>query len=239
MTTDEALGGIQRRLRERRERKSIPPFGDGTSPNATSNILDRLLARCRFAPFRDMRVSDQGTYFLSHDEARRLIEPQFEMVVDDLDQLTSRLDVHEDDLEMGLSARSPRLRRYEVLERWSMDTVPPDLWLLDPAKLEGLQSGRGIDFVLAMRIVTGRQELVRQGLGPGKVLCRKVFSVKESTDTLTFPFRWVNFGSNTDYPDEALWAIEWNHTEDEAQFEPTFPRSAAWVRRNPVRALPI
>ena len=216
MTTGKTLKGLQR---QRRERRAIPPFGDGTSPNAISNILDRILARCRFVPFGNMKFRDQSTYFLSYDDAHRSVEPQFQFVVDHVNELTSRLGVHEDDMELGLSARSPRLRRYAVLERWSIDSVPPDPWSPDPAKLEGLQSGRGMDFVLGMRVATGRKDLEKKGLGRGKVLCRKVFSVKESIDTLTFPFRWADFGGSTGYPDEALWAIEWNYAENDAQFE--------------------
>ena len=178
-----------------------------------------MLSRCRFAPFENIGFSDQDTYFLSQEEGHRSIEPRFDIVLDDLDELTRRLGVHEGDLELGLSARSPRLRRYEVLERWSLDDVPPDPWSPDQAKLEGLQSGRGMDFVLAMRVVAVRSDLEHHGIGKEKVLCRRVFSVKESSDSLTFPLDWAEFGGDTAYPDEALWVIEWRDSEDEDQFE--------------------
>ena len=216
MTNHQPLSRIQR---GRRERRSIPPYGDGTSPNAISNILDRLLARCRFAPFEHVGFADQDTHFLSYDEAHSPINPRFDIVVDPLDELTSRLAVHEDDLELGLSARSPRLRRYVALQRWSLNDVPPESWSPDQAQLERLQCGKGMDFVLAMRVVSGRKDLEHHGLGKGKVLCRKVFSVKESADTLTFPFRWAEFGGDNGYPDEALWVIEWRDSDDDHQFE--------------------
>ena len=215
MTSEVPLGRVQRR---RRERRSIPPYGDGTSPNTISNILDRLLARSRFAPFDDMSLDEQDRYYLSYDDAHRSIKPRFDIIVDNLEELTSRLGVQEDDLELGLSVRSPRLRSYVVLEQWSLDDLPLDPWSPDQAKLEGLQFGRGIDFILAMRVAVGRKDLELQGLGKGKVLCRKEFSVKESADTFTFPFRWIDFGGDTDYPDEALWAIQWNDLDEDDQF---------------------
>ena len=215
MTNEQPIGRIQ----QRRERRSIPPYGDGTSPNAISNILDRLLAECRFSPFENMGFYDQDTYFLSHDEAHRTIKPRFRIVVNYTHELTNRLGVQEDDLELGLSIRSPRLRKYKVLECWKLDDVPIDPWSPAHEKLEGFQSSRGMDFVLAIRVVVGRIDLERNGLGQGKVLCRKVFSVRESTDTLTFPFRWAEFGGGTDYPEEALWVIEWKASEEDAPFE--------------------
>ena len=215
MTNEKSLGGIQRR---RRERRAIPPYGDGSSPNAISNVLDRLLARSQFAPFKNVGLGDQDTYFLSHDEVHHSIKPRFEIVVHDISELTTLLGVHEEDLELGLSVRIPRLRRYTVLNHWKLDDVPPDPWSPDQAKLEGLQCGRGMDFVLAMRVVTDRSDLAHHGLGKGKVLCRKIFSVKEKMDSLSFPFQWAEFGGDTGYPDEALWVIEWKDSDNEDRF---------------------
>ena len=209
----------QEHSRHRRERRSIPPFGSGAAPNTISNILDRVLARCRCDPFTDMSFSKEDIFFLSPDDIDRSIQPQFKIVVDFTNDITNRLSIHRDDLELGLSVRSSYLRRYAVLGRWSIHSIPSDPWSPDPAKLKGLQSGRGMDFVLALRVATTRKELVRQGLEPGKVLTRKVFSVKETADTFTFPFQWVRFGGDTGYPDQALWVIQWTDGEDDAHFE--------------------
>ena len=216
MTTHEPLSRIQR---SRRERRLIPPYGDGTSPNAISNILDSLLARCRFAPFENVRCDEQDTYFLSYEDTYRPINPRFDIVVDHLDDLAGRLGVQEYDLELGISARSRRLRRYVALERWNLEDLPGELWSPDQAQLETLQCGRDMDFILAMRVASGRDELQPYGLGKGKVLCRKVFSVKESVDTRAFPFRWAEFGGDTGYPDEALWVIEWKDSDGDDRFE--------------------
>ncbi len=135
-----------------------------------------------------------------------------------MDELSNRLGLHEDDIDVGLSVRSTHLRRYEVLQSWSADSVPFDPWSPHFAKLTGLQSGRGMDFILAIRVVADRKKLLRQGLSRGKVLCRKVFSVKETIDTFSFPFQWAQFGGETDYPEEALWAIKWIYHDDDNRF---------------------
>ena len=202
----------------RRERRSIPPYGDGSSPNAVSNILDRLLERSRFAPFQDSGLGEENSYFLSAEECQRGLYPRFEIVVDSLDELTKHFGIEEDDLELGLSVRSPKLRRYEVLQRWSIDNLPVEPWSPEQSSLQSMETGRGMDFILAMRIVADRGDLKPQGLDKGKVLCRKVFSVKESVDIFTFPFRWAEFGGDTGVPDEALWMIEWKDPDDGDQF---------------------
>ena len=204
--------------RHRKERRAIPPFGDGKDPNAISNVLDNLLAKCRFTPFPNARLDDRGAYFLSPDEATRAIEPKFEIVVDRVDELRNRLGVREEEIEVGMSIRSRYLRRYEVLERWSLDSIPSEPWSPDPKKIARLHSERGMDFVLAVRVVATRKQLILQGLDPNKVLARREFSVKENVETFTFPFRWVKFGEGTDYPEELLWAIEWKDLDDDAPF---------------------
>ena len=205
--------------RRRKERRSIPPFGDGTDPNATSNVLDNLLAKCRFTPFPNMGLDNGDTYFLSPDEATRAIEPKFEIVIDRVDELRNRLGVREEEIEVGMSIRSRHLRRYEVLKRWNLNSIPLEPWSPDPKKIARLHSERGTDFVLAVRVVATRKQLILQGLDPNKVLTRRVFSVKENVETFTFPFRWVKFGEGTDYPEELLWAIEWKEMDDDAPFE--------------------
>ena len=204
-----------RTIQQRKERRAIPPFGDGTDPNAISNILDNILRQCRFSPFGAAGFTDHDTYFISRDEAHTRIEPLFEILLDRSDELRDRLGLQENDLEVGLSVRSSHLRRYAILERWSIDSVPSEPWSPAPTQLDGFRSGRGMDFVVAVRVVAHREELATRGLTRGKVLCRKEFSIKESIDALTFPFRWVEFGGKTEYPAEALWVIHWDDYVDD------------------------
>ena len=75
----------------RTERRLIPPFGDGTDPNALSNVLDGMLAKCRFSPFTDVPLLEGDSYVLSIDDAEKPICPRFELVVDQLDDLGRRL----------------------------------------------------------------------------------------------------------------------------------------------------
>ena len=200
------------------ERRLIPPFGDGAEPNALSNVLDGVLDRCRFSPFLDGPLIDENTHLLSIDDAERPICPQFELVIDQLDELDRRLSVHAEDLAVGLSVRSRHLRRYEVLERWAVDEVP-EAWSPDPAKLEEFQSGRGMEFVLGIQVSVHREALALQGLEAGKVICRKAFSVTLPAENFGFPCRWSKFGGDTEYPEEALWGIDWNEPEDGRQYE--------------------
>ena len=216
MTTTEARQTSQRL---RTERRSIPPFGDGTDPNAVSNILDNVLAKCRFAPYGNLMFVEHPTYYLDGGDANRLIDPQFEIIVDRCDDLNDRLGIRKDDLELGLSVLNPHLRRYEVLESWTIDSIPSGPWSPVPKKLNGLRSGRGMDFVLAIRVIANRKQLSQRGLGHNKVICRKVFSIRESIDASTFPFRWVQFGGEIGYPKEALWAIEWTDLDEDDNFD--------------------
>ena len=200
----------------RRERRSIPPYGDGTNPNAVSNLLDNILAKSRFAPFGNVATLEQATYHLSQEEASRAVQPRFDIVLNQVGELYERLGIDEDELEVGLSARCNYLRRYEVLERWRMDSVPSDPWSPDQTRLRQLHySGRGVDFILAVRVTANRDELITQGFDAGKVLCRKVFSVKEAVETFAFPFQWVQFGGDTGQPAEALWVIDWKESEED------------------------
>ena len=75
-----------------------------------------------------------------------------------------------------------------------------------------------MDFILAIRVVANRERLKTQGLDYNKVLSRRVFSVRELVDTATFPFQWVEFGGETDYPEEALWVIERKSLDEETPF---------------------
>ena len=202
----------------RTERRLIPPFGDGTDPNALSNVLEGMLAKCRFSPFTDVPLLEEAHYVLSIDDAEKPICPRFELVVDQLDDLGRRLSVHAKDLAVGLSVRSRHLRRYEVLEKWTVDEVP-ETWSPDPAKLKQFQSGRGIEFVLGIQVTTQSEALAFQGLEAGKIICRRVFAVAPPTENFSFPFQWVKFGGDMGYPEDALWVIEWSEPEGGQEYE--------------------
>ena len=211
MTTSQPIRPQPRRT----ERRSIPPFGDGNDPNALSILLDRLLEKCRFTPFVGNGILDNDTYFLAVEEAQKPIEPQFVLTIIGLPELNKSIAFQKDDLVLGLSVRSPHLRTYAVVEQWPVDNIPQGPWSPDSRILEGLQTGRGMDFVLSVQVAASRPELITQGLNPGKVLCRKVFSVKENIDSFTFPFEWVEFGGDSGYPEEALWVLEWKPSDDD------------------------
>lgn len=200
--------------RQRRERRFIPPFGDGTSPHSLSNLLDRTFASCRFAPFPDRQLANEHTCFLDADEVGQPINPRFEIVVDDVEALTKALDCRADDLVVGLSVRNRHLRRYEALNQWDLSSLPSGAWSPPPPSIDTVQSGRDVDFVLALRVASNQRNLRSRGLGNGKVLSRKEFSVREQIDTVTFPFRWAEFGGSTGYPEELLWTIEWHDVGD-------------------------
>ena len=203
----------------RTERRLIPPFGDGGDPNALSNVLDSVLAKCRFSPFSDVPLLDEATCVLSIDDAEKPICPRFELVIDQLEELERRLSLHAEELAVGLSVRSRHLRRYEVLKEWTVDEVPETAWSPDPATLEKLQSGRGIEFVLGVQVTSQSESLALQGLEAGKVICRRVFAVTLPTENFSFPFQWVKFGGDTEYPEDALWVIEWSEPEGGRNYE--------------------
>lgn len=204
--------------RHRRERRSIPPFGDGTDPNAVSNALERVLSKFRFAPFAQTPLTDQDTHFLRAEESHLYIEPSFDICLEDTEGLSRHLGLQTDELEVGLSVRSSSLKLYEVLARWEADALPDDPWSPDRTKLQRLQCGRGMDFILTLRVASDRSGMSSKGMGYSKVLIRKVFSVRESTDNFTFPCVWIEFGGNSGYPDEALWAIKWHDSDEEDDF---------------------
>lgn len=212
MTADNSSATL---ARQRRERRSIPPFGDGSSPNQLSNLLDRVLAKSRFSPFPDKILTADRNYFVDSREAGRHIVPRFEVSVDCLPELTERIGLEPQDLQVGLSARSRHLRQYEVLDQWPIDTLPTGTFSPPPVRLRDLQSGRGMDFILAVRVTASGEHGRHAGLTPGKVICRKEFSVREAVETLTFPFSWVEFGGNTGYPSELLWTIEWTESDED------------------------
>ncbi len=219
----------------RRERRSIPPFGDGTSPNSLSLLLERVLSPCRFAPFPDRRLSNEP-YTLEAEESNRPVEPRFVISTEDVDSLTNALGCNPDDLVLGLTVRSRHLRRYERIAEWVLSSLPEEAWSPSAQQMKPLQTGRDIDFILSLRVSSKRRELSRLGLDIGKVIVRKEFSIREPSDTITFPFEWVDFGGNTGYPDELLWTIKWHDVaDDEDRFNrPINEVLTVWGNTNPV-----
>ena len=194
--------------RHRRERRQIPPFGDGSAPNSVSNFLDDGLLSCRFAPFSSHNLTDEDGYVLAPDELERPIAPRFEIAASGADRLPDVLKARISDFDLGISVRNRHIRTYRVLGRWPLAETP-EKWAPDAAKLEDLQTGRGMDFVISVIVSADRPALAKLGMNPGKVIARKEISIKEPTDSLTFPIDWFEFGVGNDYPKEALWHIKW------------------------------
>ena len=206
--------------RRRKERRSIPPYGDGSHPNRVSNLLDSVLAPCRFAPFKEIGLVSGGSYYLTAEEIYIDIEPRFQIALDRVEEFVEALGALEDDFKLSLSVRSRHLMRYEVLEEWDLSAIPAKAWSPNPDSLRPLQSHRDMSFILALRVVTDRQGLRKNGLDPGKVLCCKEFNIREPVISSNFPFEWRKFGEETDYPEEMLWVINWKvDKEDENRFD--------------------
>ena len=183
---------IDSRVRRRRkERRAIPPFGDGSHPNRVSNLLDSALAQCRFAPFPKSRFVSGESYYLNSEEVDLDIEPRFQISLVRINEILSALGAREDDIRLSLSVRSRHLMRYEVLKEWDLTKIPAKAWSPDPECLRPLQSHRDMSFIFAMRVVSDRLALRRSSLDPGKVLCRKEFNVKDPVMSSNFPFEWV------------------------------------------------
>ena len=81
-----------------------------------------------------------------------------------------------------------------------------------------MQAGGGLEFILAIRIVADAPILAQHGLGVGKVLCRREFAVRQRIDAVSFPFSWRQFGADTNYPSELLWAIRWEDATGEESY---------------------
>ena len=206
--------------RRRKERRAIPPFGDGTHPNRVSNLLDSALGPCRFAPFPESRFVSDEPYYLNSEEVNLEVEPRFQIALDRVDELVSALGAREDDLKLSLSVRSRHLMRYEVLEEWDLSSIPAKAWSPDPDSLSPLQSHRDMSFILAMRVVADRPALRKHALDPGKVLCRKEFNIREPVISSNFPFEWRKFSEETEYPEEMLWVVIWKIDEaDESPYD--------------------
>ena len=206
MTTGDQLLAVRR---QRTERRLLPPFGDGSDPNQLSSLLDKALAGCRFAPFPDRPLRDDGVWVLEELDAARVLAPSFNLVVDGLDDLGRHLGLQPDDLSVGLSARSRHLRRYQVLGDWNVEALPAAQWQPAPSVLHDSHTGRGLDFVVSLRVTGQREPLAEQGLAPGRVLCRRQFVIKEPPAFQDFPMEWTDFDGSR-YPRESLWVIEWH-----------------------------
>ena len=206
--------------RKRRERRAIPPFGDGTHPNRVSNLLNSALEPCRFAPFPESGFISYEPYYLKSEEVDVEIIPRFHFVVDHIHELVNALGASEDDLKLSLSVRNRHLMRYDVMKEWDLSNIPVQAWSPDPDCLRPLQSHRDMSFILSMRVVADKPSLRKNGLDPGKVLCRKEFNVRESVSSSNFPFEWRKFGEETDYPEEMLWVVNWKvDSTDENPYE--------------------
>lgn len=192
----------------------LPPFGDGASPNSLSSLLDNVLEGCGFAPFAGPLTTDPS-YYLEPAEADNSLNPKFSFTVSRIDEVASRLPVSEDQMEIVVSARSRRLKRYFPLGRWSLPDAPAR-WSPESQDLAALPPGGDTDFIVAIRIVADGPALSADGLGPGKVLCRREFAVRRRVDAVAFPFSWREFGADTEYPPELLWAIRWKDADTDA-----------------------
>ena len=226
-------------MRWRKERRAIPPYGDGSYPNRISNLLGSTLAPCRFAPFPHSSLVGDEPYYLNSQDLGIEVAPRFQLKLDRVDQLLSALSIREDDLKLSLSVRSRHLMRYDVLNQWSLSAIPTITWSPDPNSLRHLQSHRDMSFILAMRVVADRLPLRKNGLDPGKVLCRKEFHIRESAVNSSFPFEWVNFGDEIGYPEEMLWVVKWKvDAADEAAYQrPVDQVLTVWVNSKADAAL--
>lgn len=211
MSTD-----ARERGRRRVERRLLPPFGDGLNPNQLSNRLDSLLEGCRFCPF-SREPTTESPYYLESTETDRPIKPLFVFTVDGIDEMLDSLSLAKSQLELVVSARNRYLRRYKALGQWSV-AEHPEHWSPASKDLEEMQTGGGLDFILAVRVVADGPTMAEQGLGPGKVLCRREFAVRPRVNAVAFPFSWREFGKNTGYPSELLWAIKWEDVMDDERF---------------------
>ena len=207
---------VEKRGRRRVERRLLPPFGDGHNPNYLSNRLDGLLEDCQFCPF-SREPTSEPSYYLESTETDRLLEPRFIFAVSGIEEVLNSLALTESQLELVVSARNRRLKRYEPLGRWGLAERPAH-WSPALKALDEMQTGDGMEFILAIRIIVDDPILAERGLGLGKVLCRREFAVRQHIDAVTFPFSWREFGGGTDYPPELLWAIKWEDTADDNRY---------------------
>ena len=212
----------------RRERRAIPPFGDGTNPNRVSQLLSSALESCRFAPFPDVPLMDGRTYFLNEGEQDRDLEPRFAFAPDKLERVAEIVGATLNDLNLSVSARVRHVKRYLPLKEWALNVVPR-AWDHKPQELQGIQSRSDISFIVSIRVTADRPALKENGLESGKVLSRREFAVRRPVDS-SFPIRWIDFGK-TDYPEEMLWVVVWEDPEDRDFALPVHETLTVWVNK--------
>ena len=212
----------------RRERRPIPPFGDGSNPGQVSQAIGSALDSCRFAPFPDRPLTSDKTYILGSYECDQDIDPRFELKIDNLDTLALSVGSTSEDLCLSISARTRHLKRYLPLGEWSLDKVP-EKWHPNQQLLKRMQTRSDISFIVAIRVVRDNPDLRKNGLEPGKVLSRREFVIRRPVDS-SFPFEWIDF-EETDYPNEMLWVIKWKDPDNHAYDIPVEEILTVWVNK--------
>lgn len=202
--------------RRRTERRMLPPFGNGVKPNALSKLLKNMLEECRFSPFPH-RSEKESPYYLEDADADRQYEPQFVFKLNGIDEVAKHLSLSADQLALGVSVRSRQLKMYKAVASWPVADAPPR-WSPEASDMESVQTRGPLEFVLAVRVVADAPMLEAHGLGRGKVLCRQDFAIRKRVHATAFPFSWREFGGDTGYPAELLWAIKWHNETDEDRF---------------------
>lgn len=191
----------------------LPPFGDGVSPNKLSNLLDNVLEACRFSPFPHLPET-ASSYYLEQMDADRPFEPRFVFKLNGLDKVTKHLSVPADRLALGVSVRSRKLKMYKAIASWPVTDVPSQ-WSPTSIDMKSVQTRDALEFVLSVRVIADDPVLATYGLGLGTVLCRKEFAIRQHVHTAAFPFSWREFGGDTEYPAELLWAVKWHDTAED------------------------
>ncbi len=165
---------------DRLERGDIPRFGDDFIPNLVSQSLGPALESIRFAPYPDVPLSGNGTFFLKALEHERDLRPRFVLAIEDVDHLALSVGATTSDLRLSVSARSRHLKRHLPLKDWRLDAIP-DVWYPTPLELRDLQSLSELSFIVTIRVDAAIPELKRRGLEHGQVLSRREFLVKKPT----------------------------------------------------------
>lgn len=206
---------------ERTRKFLLSPFGNGSDPHGMFEQLQGMLNACRFKPFASESFVETDSYVLEEENVDKPLSPVFEIKVDPNSALRG-VSVETSDLELVLSVVSNHLKRYEMLARWEFDECPSEPWECPPERLEHLQSNRGMEFKLAVRVTGQGAQLSKDGFKKGKIISRKTFLVEETVPSFSFPLRWVDteewVGGLGRSPD-AIWYIRWNETEDFGQKE--------------------
>ena len=212
----------------RRERRPIPPFGDGSNPGQVSQAIGSALDSCRFAPFPDKPMAGDRTYILESYEYDKELEPRFELKLDSAENLALSVGATSADLCLSVSARTRHIKRYWALDEWELNAVPEN-WRPKQQLLRNLPIHSDISFIVAIRVVSDKPGLRKNGLDPGKVISRREFAIRKPTDP-SFPFQWVDF-EETDYPNEMLWVIKWKELDDQSYDLPVEDVLTVWMNK--------